>query len=181
MFSLLKLLTVLFAVLIFSCGNSDNEITVGSKKFTESVILGEIITQLAVHKGAQVKYRKELGGTRVLWNALLSGEIDIYPEYTGTITHEILSKNNIKNNQELSKELEHYGIEMSKPLGFNNTYALGMKKDTADKLGIETISDLKKHPGLQLGFTNEFLDRGDGWPSLQKTYLLKARPTVSPV
>ena len=173
MFSLLKLLTVLFAVLIFSCGNSDNEITVGSKKFTESVILGEIITQLAVHEGAQVKYRKELGGTRVLWNALLSGEIDIYPEYTGTITQEILSKNNIKNNQQLSKELEHYGIEMSKPLGFNNTYALGMKKDIADKLGIETISDLKKHPGLKLGFTNEFLDRGDGWPSLQKTYQLK--------
>ncbi len=92
--SLLKILPILFIFLSASCnysGDSDNELKVGSKKFTESVILGEIISQLATSEGAQVKYRKELGGTRVLWNGLLNGDIDIYPEYTGTITKEILS------------------------------------------------------------------------------------------
>ena len=171
--TLLKTSLILFIIICTSCSSSydsEKEIKIGSKKFTESVILGEIISQLAGSKGAQVKYRKELGGTRVLWRGLLNGDIDIYPEYTGTITQEIFSAKNITNLRELKEELLKYDIAISEPLGFNNTYALGMKRDNADKLGIKTISDLKNHPELKLGFSNEFMRRGDGWPSLKNAY-----------
>ena len=173
--NLLKILPIVLILLALSCSESEekgNEIKVGSKKFTESVILGEIISELAESEGADVNYRKELGGTRVLWNGLLSGEIDIYPEYTGTITEEILSGKNIKTQEELKQELTKSGIAISESLGFNNTYALGMKRDKADRLGINTISDLRDYPDLKFGFTNEFMSRGDGWPSLQKAYKL---------
>ena len=172
MTSFSKLAIIIFSILLFACGNNHDEIKIGSKKFTESVILGEIVTLLASTEGVKTEYREQLGGTRILWNALLGGEIDIYPEYTGTITQEILSDRNITNSEQLHEELGQYGIEMSQPLGFNNTYALGMMRGKADKLGIETISDLRNHPELKFGFTNEFLDRSDGWPSLQKTYQL---------
>ncbi|MEM7008424.1 MAG: glycine betaine ABC transporter substrate-binding protein [Thermodesulfobacteriota bacterium] len=164
---------ILICLFVISCTSSEEqntEIKVGSKKFTESVILGEIITQLAESKGAQVNYRKELGGTRVLWNALRTGDIDIYPEYTGTITQEIHSSQDISSQAQLREQLSKQSIEMSDPLGFNNTYALGMKKERASELGIETISDLRNHPDLKFGFTSEFLNRGDGWPSIKKAY-----------
>jgi osmoprotectant transport system permease protein len=149
---------------------SGNSIRVGSKKFTESVILGEIVGQLAESRGARVEYKNELGGTRILWSALVDGDIDIYPEYTGTIIKEIFSDRNISSTQQLERELAEYGIGMSAPLGFNNTYALGMKNELAERLGIETISDLRKYPELRFGFTNEFVDRNDGWPGLEKAY-----------
>lgn len=151
---------------------SENNLKIGSKTFTESVILGEIISQLARSEGSSVEYKKELGGTRVLWNALTKGDIDIYPEYTGTITEEILSGTNISDIRALKSELALHDIEMSRPLGFNNTYALGMNKALADKLGIIKISDLRRFPDLRFGFSNEFMDRGDGWPSLQSSYSL---------
>ncbi len=168
-------LLFILVLILFSCNNTDNsgkEIKVGSKKFTESVILGEIISQLAASEGAEVEYRKEIGGTRVLWNALLNGDIDIYPEYTGTITQEILSNKNITDQSNLPEELAQYGIAISQPLGFNNTYAIGMKRENASKLGIKTISDLKNYPDLKFGFSNEFMNRGDGWPSLKSAYTL---------
>jgi osmoprotectant transport system permease protein len=151
---------------------STSEIKVGSKKFTESVILGELVAQLARNAGADVQFRGELGGTRVLWNALLRGDIDIYPEYTGTIIEEILSKENITNRKDLRDALSEKGILVSEPLGFNNTYALGMKEETAEKLGVTKISDLLKYPNLKFGFTNEFMNRGDGWQSLKTAYHL---------
>lgn len=166
---------LIILVLIFasctSSNDSEKEIKIGSKKFTESVILGEIISQLAENEGAKINYRKELGGTRVLWNALLNGDIDIYPEYTGTITQEILSNKDIDQTK-LAQELAQYKVAISEPLGFNNTYAIGMKKEKAQELGIATISDLKNHSDLKFGFTSEFLNRGDGWPSLQNAYEL---------
>jgi len=168
-------LLILFVLIAFSCNNpdgSEKEIKIGSKKFTESVILGEIISQLATSEGAQVEYRKELGGTRVLWNGLLNGDIDIYPEYTGTITQEILSGKEINNQRELKEALLENDIGISQPLGFNNTYALGMKRDNADKLGIKTISQLREHPELTFGFSSEFMNRGDGWPSLKGAFRL---------
>lgn len=152
--------------------SSMKSLRVGSKKFTESVILAEIVGLLAESGGARVEYKKELGGTRILWDALVNDDIDIYPEYTGTIIKEMLSGRNISSMKQLASGLAEYGIRMSAPLGFNNTYALGMKKDLADKLGIVTISDLKKYPELRLGFTNEFMERKDGWPGLQKAYVL---------
>ncbi len=145
-------------------------ITVGSKKFTESVILGEQITQLASDAGANVTHRRELGGTRVLWGALLNGEIDAYPEYTGTISQEILAGKDIEGEDAIRKAIGEMGVLMSRPLGFNNTYAIGMKDEVAERLKIRKITDLKMHPDLVFGFTNEFMDRGDGWPSLRDEY-----------
>lgn len=154
------------------------EIAIGSKAFTESVILGEMLTQLATHAGAHAVHRAELGGTQVLYQGLLSGDIDAYVEYTGTITAEILSSTPTRNFKEMSSVLAEQGVLVSAPLGFNNTYALGIKRERAEQLAIKTISDLKSHPELRLGFSNEFLQRQDGWPGLRRAYDL---PKSSPL
>jgi osmoprotectant transport system permease protein len=151
--------------------SSGQIIKVGSKKFTESVILGEIIYQFAVNSKKNAEHLKELGGTRILWNSLVNGEIDIYPEYTGTIKEEIFG-GKIKSEAELRNIMNKSNIEMSRPLGFDNTYALGMKKNRADQLGIRKISDLGQHTELKFGLSNEFIDRKDGWPGLRQTYKL---------
>jgi len=148
------------------------EVTVGSKAFTEGVILGEIVTQLARSSGAAAVHRRELGGTQVLWNALLRGEIDIYPEYTGTIREEILAGRGVGSDEVLRAALAEHGVRLSRPLGFNNTYALGIRAQLAEQLSIERISDLLRHPELKFGFSNEFMDREDGWPSLRERYRL---------
>lgn len=143
-------------------------VTVGSKKFTESVILAQIAAQtIAAATAHPTEHRSELGGTRFLWNALQGANIDVYPEYTGTIRQEILAGQSVQN---LREALEARGVGMTRPLGFNNTYALGMNKTTAEELGIETISDLQDHPGLAMAFSNEFMDRPDGWPGLRDHY-----------
>jgi len=145
-------------------------VTVGSKKFTESVILGEITTQLLTANGVPAGHREQLGGTRVLWSALRKGDIDIYPEYTGTLRNEIFAGRKLPTLAALRTALAGRGVKMTAPLGFNNTYALGMKRGLAARLGIRTISDLKAHPELVFGFSNEFMDRADGWPGLKRFY-----------
>jgi osmoprotectant transport system permease protein len=147
-------------------------LTVGSKKFTESVILAEMVAQLAEHDGAHVQRRHQLGGTQVLWRALVSGAIDVYPEYTGTISEEVLAGRNVRGEDAIRQELAKQGIRMSRSLGFNDTYAIGMKEDVALRLGIRTLSDLQRHPEVKFGFSNEFMKRGDGWPSLRDEYHL---------
>jgi osmoprotectant transport system permease protein len=139
------------------------------------VILGEILTQLAATTGAEVEHRSELGGTRILWSALKRGEIDLYPEYTGTISKEILGTGEAATIDEIRDALRAEGMIVSGPLGFNNTYILGMKKDLAEKREIRRISDLARHPDLRFGFSNEFLDREDGWPGLRRDYALPQR------
>lgn len=151
---------------------SAEPVTVGSKKFTESVILGEIVAGVVRSTGSDARHRRELGGTRVLWGALLKGEIDIYPEYTGTIAREILSAEGLKGEVEIRAALERRGLRMTAPLGFNNTYAIGMMPARAAALGIATTSDLRRHPELRFGFGNEFMDRADGWPALKRRYRL---------
>ncbi len=150
-------------------------ITVGSKKFTESVILGEIVTRLARAAGATTRHRRELGGTRLLWGALVKGEIDAYPEYTGTIAGEILARQGLETEPDMRAALARRGIRMTRPLGFNNTYAIAVKPALADRLGVRSISDLRRHGGLRFGFSNEFMDRADGWPALRRRYLLGQR------
>ncbi len=145
---------------------------VGSKRFTESVILGEIVTQLAGALGVQAQHRREIGGTRILFNALQLGQIDVYPEYTGTITQEILAGENLTSVDDIRAALAKRGISMTAPLGFNNTYVIGVRPETAADLGIATVSDLRAHPDLRFGFTNEFMNRGDGWPALRDRYRL---------
>lgn len=148
-------------------------IAVGSKKFTESVILGDILTGLVRDAGAAAIHRRSLGGTRILWSALLKGDIDAYPEYTGTITGEIFAGKRLSGIAAIRAALAAEGIAMSAPIGFNNTYAIGVRRDVAESRGLKTISDLAKHPDLEFGFTSEFMDRADGWPGLRDRYALK--------
>jgi osmoprotectant transport system permease protein len=150
-----------------------NTIAVGSKKFTESVILGDILTGLIRDAGLPATHRRSLGGTRILWNALLKGDIDAYPEYTGTITGEIFAGRGLSGVAAIRAALAESGVAMSAPIGFNNTYAIGVRRDVAEARGLRTISDLAKHPDLAFGFSSEFMDRADGWPGLRDRYGLK--------
>jgi osmoprotectant transport system permease protein len=148
------------------------ELVVGSKQFTESVILGELIALLAEDSNIPTTHFRELGGTQLVFQGLCNGDIDIYPEYTGTIAKEILAGRTIDSDAEMQAALQEQGVLMSRPLGFNNTYALGMKKSRAAELGIESVSDLLRHPKLRFGFSSEFMDREDGWRNLQRHYNL---------
>lgn len=148
------------------------EVRVGSKKFTESVILGEMVARLARLSEARAVHRRELGGTTVLWEALKRGELDVYPEYTGTLRQELFASRGLRDDAALREALAAEGLRMSASIGFNDTYALGMKEAEAERLGIRRISDLRAHPELRFGFSNEFMDRGDGWPSLRDRYQL---------
>jgi osmoprotectant transport system permease protein len=147
--------------------------SVGSKQFTESVILGEIARQTLQQAGIPAIHRRELGGTRVLWDALVKGDIDLYPEYTGTLALELLK------GEEIDKALEARGLAMTKPIGFQNTYAIGIKQELAAKLNLHTLSDLAKHPELKIGLSNEFLQRQDGWPRVQQVYGFKGNANVT--
>ncbi len=164
--SILLMLLLSYAALY---GQKEKPVTVGSKIFTESVIIADITAQLAGLEYTNVVNRREIGGTRVVWNSLLRGDIDVYPEYTGTIKEEIFASGNMTDRQ-MRDSLKKLNILVSGSLGFNDTYAIGMKKSLAEKLGISSISDLKKYPDLKFGFSNEFMDRKDGWPGLSRAY-----------
>ena len=163
-----------------------DSLRVGSKKFTESVVLGELVSQLAEDAGTPMLHSAELGGTRILFEALRAGEIDVYPEYTGTILEELLADRIARPQDGQSQDaqqqvatmraaLAELGIAMSRPLGFNNTYAIGVLAKRAEELGLERVSDLVRYPDLSFGVSNEFLDRADGWPALKEAYGLPHR------
>jgi len=144
---------------------------VGSKRFTESYILGEIVAQAARGPGAaETMHQRGLGNTGILLNALEAGSIDVYPEYTGTIAREILKLDAVPSLAELNTRLARRGLAAGVPLGFNNTYALAMRAADARAKGITRIADLKSHPELRLGLSQEFLGRADGWPGLARAY-----------
>ena len=119
-----------------------------------------------------------MGGTIILWQALRGAQIDVYPEYTGTIGEEILKTKQPLSADEMRKALAKFDVGMSADLGFNNTYALVMRRTEAERLGIRNISDLRRHPELKVGLTHEFLDRQDGWRPLATAYGL-TMPNVS--
>lgn len=145
---------------------------IGSKVFTESVILGEVASQLLRESGVAAQHRREIGGTRVLWSALVRGDIGCYPEYSGTLRAEIFADQSVGNDADLRAALARASMWSSAPLGFNNTYVLGMGRERAQQLGIARMSQLIEHPQLRLGFSNEFIERSDGWPGLKAHYQL---------
>ena len=167
------------AFLIFFSGSlRAAPVFIGSKKFTESYVLGEIAKRSLIDAGISVEHRQGMGGTIILWEALRSGQIDVYPEYTGTITQEILKRTDQLNFEQIASELGKVGIGVTEPLGFNNTYALVMSRSRAEKLGLRTVSDLRNHPELKFGLTHEFLDRQDGWRPLAQDYQLNPRSVI---
>jgi osmoprotectant transport system permease protein len=145
-------------------------VVLGSKEFTESVVLAELAKRNLEDAGFEVEHRQGMGGTIILWEALRQGSIAAYPDYTGTIQEEILKRPNAASIGELRELLAKYGVGVTGELGFNNTYALVMTRARARQLGIQKISDLSKHPELRLGLTHEFLGRHDGWGPLEKRY-----------
>jgi len=147
-------------------------VQVGSKVFTESVVLGEVATRTLAASGIAAAHRRELGGTRILWDALQRGELDVYPEYTGTLAEEIFAGKVPATLDALRPALASRGVHIAAVLGFADSYALGMKLATAERLGIRRISDLQAHPQLRFAYSNEFLDRADGWRALQRAYAL---------
>jgi osmoprotectant transport system permease protein len=157
---------------------SANPIIIGSKKFTESYVLGEIAQRALNDAGVAAEHRQGMGGTIILWQALRGGQIDAYPEYTGTIAQEILRNGNQLSFQEIRDALGKFGVGMTEPLGFNNTYALVMRRSEAQRLGVRIISDLRKHPELKMGLTHEFLDRQDGWRPLRERYGLPQQSVI---
>jgi osmoprotectant transport system permease protein len=171
---MMSALVVLVALALPSEGPAP-PVRVGSKSFTESVILGDIAERLIQDAGVPAVHHRELGGTQILFHALEADELDVYPEYTGTISGEILAGRMIRDEPALRRALAERGLAMSGPLGFNNTYAIGMREDVAARLGIRRLSDLRGHPELRFGFSNEFMERGDGWPGLRDRYGLPQR------
>lgn len=161
---------ILLAVAFTPLSCDSDRIIIGSKKFTESVVLGEMIRLLAADARVPATHYRELGGTKLVFQALVNGDVDVYPEYTGTIAQEIIGPEEAGSMDAMRAALEARGVRMSEPLGFNNSYVLGMLKPRANRLGIETISDLVRHPDLAFGFSNEFMDRNDGWRNLQRRY-----------
>lgn len=146
-------------------------VLIGSKKFTESYVLAEIAKKTLARTGVTVEHRQGMGGTIILWQALRSNQIAAYPEYTGTIAEEIL-KTSATTPDQMRDALAKFGVGMTSELGFNNTYALVMRRDIAEQKQIRAIGDLQNHPELKFGFTHEFLDRRDGWRPLAEIYRL---------
>jgi len=148
---------------------SADQVIIGSKKFTESYVLAEIAKRSLENAGVKVEHRQGVGGTIILWEALRGGGIDVYPEYTGTIAEEMLKEPGASIAQ-IRNALSAQGIAMTDDLGFNNTYALVMRRDRSEQLGLKTISDLRAHRELKFGLTHEFLERRDGWRPLSERY-----------
>jgi len=169
-----------FIVLLLSAGPvaSANPVTIGSRKFTESYVLGEIARRALNDAGVAAEHRQGMGGTIILWQALQGGQIDSYPEYTGTIAQEILKDPQQLSLQKIRVALGKFGIGTTEPLGFNNTFALVMRRSEAQRLGIRSIGDLRKHPELKIGLTHEFLDRQDGWRPLRERYGLPQQNVI---
>jgi glycine betaine/choline ABC-type transport system substrate-binding protein len=164
------------ALLLFAaCKGEQRAIVVGSKNFTESVILGELLAQKLEGAGCKVDRRLNMGGTFVCDSAIQSGAIDAYVEYSGTALTAILKQPSMNDRARVDALVrEAYAkrdLRWSPPLGFNNTFAMIVRKSTAQQQGLRTISDLAKMAAtLRPGFGYEFTERPDGWTGLQNAY-----------
>jgi osmoprotectant transport system substrate-binding protein len=182
---LFKTMLMAMALLIFSmtlagCGTKQDKIVIGSKNFTENMILGEIFTQLIREKtDLEVEYKENLGGTMVCFEALKKGELDLYPEYTGTGLTAHLKMDVISDADKVyeivKKEFDQrYKITWLEPFGINNTYAVAVSEEFAAKHRLTKVSDLVPFASkLRFGTDHEFFDRQDGYEGMVKIYGLK--------
>ena len=169
------LLVLLLTLLLAAPAPAAEPLRIGSKRFTESYILAEVLAQTAAPHAA-VEVKQGLGNTAIVNAALRAGAIDVYPEYTGTIALELLKAGASLSLDEMRAQLAPLGLGVAVPLGFNDGYALAMRADVAQRLGITRLSDLARHPTLKLGLSNEFIGRADGWPGLARRYGLPQQP-----
>jgi len=171
---MLRPFVLLLLVFVLNAAQAAEPVVVGSKRFTESYVLGELVRQTLQAAGVPARHRPGLGNTGILEQALASGAVDVYPEYTGTIVRELLQREGNPSLDELNRWLAPRGLKAVVPLGFNNTYALAMREDRAQALGVKTLSDLARLPAgsLKPGLSHEFQQRADGWPALQRAYAL---------
>ena len=168
---------IVLAVFLASC-TRENTIVVGSKNFTESVLLGEIVAQRLEKAGCRVDRKLDLGGTFVCDHAIAAGSIDVYPEYSGTALTAILKrgveKDRLSAMSIVRREYQKRGLRFGPALGFENTFAMIVRGSDAQKLGLRTISDLARVATLfRPGFGYEFVERPDGWNGLQQHYGLR--------
>ncbi len=159
-----------------AAASAADKITVGSKNYTESIVITHMLADLLEAKGYEVDRKIGLGGTSVIHEAIVNGEIDVYPEYTGTALLVIL-KHEVVNDPAAAYSIvkqgyaDQFGLTWLEPIGFNDTYALAMRRADAETYGIASLSDLAAHAGeLVLGSTQEFLVRPDALPGLSSTY-----------
>jgi len=168
------------ALIALSAGENPclaDDLKIGSKRFTESYILAEIVAQTARAAGeAAVTHRPGLGNTAILFAALKNGAIDLYPEYTGTIVQELLGGKVPANLEAINAALAPMGLAAGIPLGFGNSYALAVSAKNSNLAALRSISDLANQRTLRMGLSQEFLNRRDGWPALQKHYGLPQLP-----
>lgn len=176
----------LLLLLVGAAGAAAGEaVQVGSKRFTESYVLAELAVQTLQRAGIAAEHRQGLGNTAILAQALRAGQVDFYPEYTGTIVRELLRRTPPADAPpptlaELNTWLAPHGLKAAVPLGFNNTYAIAMREADAARLGIASLSDLARLPAadagrLRAGLSHEFLVRADGWQALKRHYALPVK------
>jgi glycine betaine/choline ABC-type transport system substrate-binding protein len=180
------LLLIVAAGLVIGCGKKEPnaKITIGSKNFTEQLILGEIMAQAIEAKtDLNVKRVFNLGGTMICHKALVDGDLDIYAEYTGTALTAILKEKTVADPDKAYDHVKEsysskFKCEWQKPFGFNNTYAITVRGEFAAEKGLKSISDLARTAGdLTAGFTAEFMEREDGYPGLKETYGIAFKAT----
>lgn len=176
-----KLIILLVAVLVASsilgaCSPKEGQLTIGAKNFTESRLLATMFKVL-IEENSDLKAEvREFGGTQLVFEALRTGSVDVYPEYTGTAYTVMLGQEEIlpseKTYEIVKKEFkEQHNLEWLGQMGFNNTYTLTVRKEMAEELNLKTFSDLKDHDqDLILGSTMEFLERTDGYIGLKEEY-----------
>lgn len=172
-----RLAAVLLMTLCLPLGALAAEsLKVGSKRFTESYILGEVVARTAAGAGADAVHRPGLGSTAVVLEALKVGAIDVYPEYLGTLQKEILQLPDGSSDATIRTELAKRGFAYGVPLGFSNGYALATTGARAAALSLRAVGDLRAHADLPIALSQEFLGRADGWPGLAARYRLPQRP-----
>ncbi|MDR5658465.1 glycine betaine ABC transporter substrate-binding protein [Serpentinicella sp. ANB-PHB4] len=177
---------LVLSISLYGCTKDENQIVIASKPMTEQYIIVEMLTQL-VEEHTDIKVEQKLGiggGTTNIHPAMLSGEIDVYPEYTGTGWLTVLKKDLIRDPEELYQSVkteyeENYDIKWLDLYGFNNTYILAVNKDIAEQFNLKTYSDLSQHANqLTFGANYDFYEREDGFPGLTETYNLEFKNTV---
>jgi glycine betaine/choline ABC-type transport system substrate-binding protein len=170
---------VLLVAVISGCTREENgPIRVGSKNFTESIILGELIAQSLEDAGCRVERVLNMGGTFVADRAIRTGDLDVYPEYSGTALTAILDHQPLRDRDAVLRLIrsayEAQDLVWGPELGFENTFAMIVRRSDADRLSLKTIGDLKAVEDLfQPGFGYEFVERQDGWQGLLDAYNLR--------